>query len=82
MSFTCFHADPLDSVVAETGASGKVIKGYESKFYVAMVGDQVTDGSGYEAHVSDVATGLSYMQQRYMEPQLGMLLSVDPGDCL
>ncbi|MEW6385156.1 RHS repeat-associated core domain-containing protein [Stenotrophomonas hibiscicola] len=28
--------------------------------------------------MSDSVTGLSYMQQRYMDPQLGILLSVDP----
>ncbi|WP_275428567.1 RHS repeat-associated core domain-containing protein [Stenotrophomonas maltophilia] len=28
--------------------------------------------------MSDAATGLSYMQQRYMDPQLGMFLSMDP----
>ncbi|HEL4111666.1 TPA: RHS repeat-associated core domain-containing protein [Stenotrophomonas maltophilia] len=28
--------------------------------------------------MSDSATGLSYMQQRYMDPQLGVFLSVDP----
>lgn len=28
--------------------------------------------------MSDSATGLSYMQQRYMDPQLGIFLSVDP----
>ena len=38
----------------------------------------VTDGPGYTGHVSDSATGLSYMQQRYMDPQLGVFLSVDP----
>lgn len=43
-----------------------------------MVGGQVTDGPGYTGHVSDSATGLSYMQQRYMDPQLGVFLSVDP----
>ncbi|MEN5367430.1 hypothetical protein ABE571_13645 [Stenotrophomonas sp. TWI273] len=28
--------------------------------------------------MSDSATGLSYMQQRYMDSQLGVFLSVDP----
>ncbi|WP_324187387.1 RHS repeat-associated core domain-containing protein, partial [Stenotrophomonas sp. MH181796] len=28
--------------------------------------------------MSDAATGLSYMQQRYMDPQLGVFLSMDP----
>ena len=42
------------------------------------MGGQVKDGPGYTGHVSDLATGLSYMQQRYMDPQLGVFLSVDP----
>lgn len=39
---------------------------------------EITDRPGYSGHVSDAATGLSYMQQRYMDPQLGLFLSVDP----
>ncbi|HYQ49388.1 MAG TPA: RHS repeat-associated core domain-containing protein [Pseudomonas sp.] len=51
---------------------------YDYEPYGGVVGGQVTDGPGYTGHVSDSATGLSYMQQRYMDPQLGMFLSVDP----
>ena len=36
------------------------------------------DGPGYTGHVQDAATGLTYMQQRYYDPQLGGFLSVDP----
>jgi RHS repeat-associated protein len=75
---TYIHTDALGSVVAETDANGNVIKRYDYEPYGAMVGGQVTDGPGYTGHVSDSATGLSYMQQRYMDPQLGMFLSVDP----
>ncbi|MHC1652682.1 RHS repeat domain-containing protein [Stenotrophomonas maltophilia] len=46
--------------------------------YDAELGGLVKDGLGYTGHVSDSATGLSYMQQRYMDPQLGVFLSVDP----
>ena len=38
----------------------------------------VIDGTGYTGHVMDQATGLTYMQQRYYDPQLGRFLSVDP----
>jgi len=68
----------LGSVVAESDANGNVIKRYDYEPYGAVVGGQVTDGPGYTGHVSDAATGLSYMQQRYMDPQLGVFLSVDP----
>ncbi len=35
-------------------------------------------GPGYAGHVTDVATGLSYMQQRYYDPIGGRFLSTDP----
>ncbi len=75
---TYIHTDALGSVVAESGANGNVIKRYAYEPYGAIVGGRVTDGPGYTGHVSDSATGLSYMQQRYMDPQLGVFLSVDP----
>lgn len=75
---TYIHTDALGSVVAESDANGNVIKRYDYEPYGAVVGGEVTDGPGYTGHVSDQATGLSYMQQRYMDPQLGMFLSVDP----
>jgi len=75
---TYIHTDALGSVVAESDANGNVIKRYDYEPYGAVVGGQVTDGPGYTGHVSDAATGLSYMQQRYMDPQLGRFLSVDP----
>ena len=75
---TYIHTDALGSVVAESDANGNVIKRYDYEPYGAVVGGQVTDGPGYAGHVTDSATGLSYMQQRYMDPQLGLFLSVDP----
>ncbi|WP_313207225.1 RHS repeat-associated core domain-containing protein [Stenotrophomonas sp.] len=75
---TYIHTDALGSVVAESDANGNVIKRYDYEPYGAVVGGEVTDGPGYTGHVSDSATGLSYMQQRYMDPQLGVFLSVDP----
>ena len=77
-TITYIHTDALGSVVAESDANGNVIKRYDYEPYGAVVGGQVTDGPGYAGHVSDSATGLSYMQQRYMDPQLGVFLSVDP----
>ncbi|MET4616854.1 RHS repeat-associated protein [Stenotrophomonas sp. 2619] len=55
-----------------------MIERYDYEPCGAVVGGQATDGPGYNVHVSDAATGLSYMQQRYMDPQLGVFLSVDP----
>lgn len=75
---TYIHTDALGSVVAESDANGNVTKRYDYEPYGAVVSGQVTDGPGYTGHVSDATTGLSYMQQRYMDPQLGVFLSVDP----
>lgn len=46
--------------------------------YGDVLSGAVEDGPGYTGHVSDSATGLSYMQQRYMDPEAGVFLSVDP----
>jgi RHS repeat-associated protein len=75
---TYIHTDALGSVVAKSDASGKVIERISYEPYGAVVGAPVADGPGYTGHVSDAATGLSQMQQRYMDPQLGMFLSIDP----
>ncbi len=72
------HTDALGSPVAVTDANGVVIERTVYEPYGAVVGGQVKDGPGYTGHVSDSATGLSYMQQRYMDPEVGSFLSVDP----
>lgn len=46
--------------------------------YGAVVGDAKGDRPGFTGHVSDSVTGLTYMQQRYYDPQIGGFLSVDP----
>ncbi|MFF2049634.1 RHS repeat domain-containing protein [Stenotrophomonas bentonitica] len=75
---TYIHTDALGSVVAKSDANGNVIERITYEPYGAVVGAPVADGPGYTGHVSDSATGLSYMQQRYMDPQLEMFLSVGP----
>lgn len=71
------HTDALGSVVAITNSSGAVVERNQFEPY----GEDLTgikDGPGYTGHVSDAATGLSYMQQRYYDPQVGRFLSSDP----
>lgn len=75
---TYIHTDALGSVVAESDANGNVIKRYDYEPYGAVAGGQITDGPGYTGHVSDSATGLSYMQQRYYDSDTGRMLSIDP----
>lgn len=77
-TITYIHTDALGSPVAETDAAGSVIRRTTYEPYGAAVGELVADGPGYTGHVTDASTGLSYMQQRYMDSQLGVFLSVDP----
>lgn len=72
------HTDALGSPVAITDASGNVIERTVYEPYGAVVNRPLKDGLGYTGHVTDSGTGLSYMQQRYMDPQFGMFLSADP----
>lgn len=72
------HTDALGSVVAVTDASGAVTEQREYEPYGAQLTPVVQDGPGYTGHVQDAATGLVYMQQRYYDPELGKMLSVDP----
>ena len=71
------HADALGSPVASTNGSGAVVERKQFEPYGASVG-AATDGVGYTGHMMDAGTGLAYMQQRYMDPQLGVFLSADP----
>ena len=77
-TFEYIHTDALGSPVAVTNANGVVIERTAYEPYGAVVGGQVKDGPGYTGHVSDSATGLSYMQQRYYDPGLGIFVSADP----
>lgn len=75
---TYLHTDALGSIVAESDSNGTVTSRVSYYPYGEVVGVSPQDGPGYGGHVSDSETGLSYMQQRYMDPQLGLFLSVDP----
>ncbi len=72
------HTDALGSPVAVTNESGMVIERHDYEPYGAVIGKPHFQGIGYTGHVQDAATGLTYMQQRYYDPQVGLFLSVDP----
>ncbi|GGK11723.1 hypothetical protein GCM10011394_21210 [Luteimonas terricola] len=72
------HTDALGSPVAVTNAAKVLIESSEYEPYGQVVNKPLFDGPGYTGHVQDAATGLTYMQQRYYDPQLGVFLSVDP----
>lgn len=72
------HTDALGSPVAISDATGAIIERTLYEPYGAVVGDAKGDRPGFTGHVSDLATDLTYMQQRYYDPQIGGFLSVDP----
>jgi len=72
------HLDTLGSPVAVTDASGAVIERSYYDPYGELRNRPLKDGIGYAGHVSDSVNSLSYMQQRYYDPSLGVFLSVDP----
>jgi RHS repeat-associated protein len=72
------HLDALGSPVAVTDASGTVVERSYYEPYGELRNRPLTDGIGYAGHVSDSANNLSYMQQRYYDPSIGIFLSVDP----
>ncbi|MFY2763387.1 RHS repeat-associated core domain-containing protein [Arenimonas sp. MALMAid1274] len=73
------HTDALGSPVAETDAAGALIAGSRTNYdpFGGVIGKTI-NGIGYTGHVMDAGTGLTYMQQRYYDPQIGRFLSVDP----
>ncbi len=75
---TYYHTDALGSPVAQTDASGAVIKHTAYRPWGAPADGSYEQGPGYTGHVTDARTGLSYMQQRYYDPIAGRFLSVDP----
>jgi len=72
------HTDALGTPVAVTDANQHVVERSEYAPYGELLNRPLQDGPGYTGHVQDAATGLTYMQQRYYDPVLGLFLSVDP----
>ncbi|WP_241239509.1 RHS repeat-associated core domain-containing protein, partial [Xanthomonas sp. DAR33341] len=71
------HTDALGSPIAVTDTAGHVVERTDYQPYGTPIGKTV-DGIGYTGHAMDGATGLTYMQQRYYDQDLGRFLSVDP----
>jgi RHS repeat-associated protein len=72
------HTDALGTPVAVTGVAGAVLERSEYEPFGLQINGQMKDGPGYTGHVQDAATGMTYMQQRYYDAQIGRFLSVDP----
>lgn len=76
------HTDALGTPVAVTNSAGAVIERSVYEPYGQLINRPLTDGPGFTGHVQDAATGLTYMQQRYYDPQAAVFLSVDPVSAL
>lgn len=72
------HTDALGSPVAVTDASGNLIEREVYEPYGSPITRPPSDQPGFTGHVADSLTNLTYMQQRYYDPQIGRFLSVDP----
>ena len=77
-TITYVHNDALGSPIMKTNAAKAVVKTSEYEPYGKLLNGANDDRPGYTGHVMDSASGLTYMQQRYYDPQIGRFLSVDP----
>lgn len=71
------HTDALGSPVVRTSQT-RTPQWSEYEPYGKLVNRANDDLPGYTGHVMDATSGLTYMQQRYYDPGIGMFLSVDP----
>ena len=72
------HTDALGTPIAVTDANKALAQTSEYEPYGQLLNRALTDGPGFTGHVQDATTALTYMQQRYYDPQIGRFLSVDP----
>ncbi len=76
-----YHYDLLGSPVAATNEKGEVLWREEYSPYgnKLLNQDAMSDNArGYTGHVHDAETGLTYMQARYYDPEIGRFMSIDP----
>ena len=63
--------------MTESNTAGTVVRRHSYTPY-GEAWTAPVDGPGYTGHVMDAGTGLTYMQARYYDPEIGRFLSVDP----
>jgi len=78
VTLSYYHTDALGSPIAKTSSTGSVLETSEYEPYGKLLNRANDDRAGFTGHVMDAASGLTYMQQRYYDPQIGRFLSVDP----
>ncbi len=75
------HNDHLGSVAARTSSAGNLDGPVEhfTPFGMALTPNAANDNqAAFTGHIRDAATGLTYMQARYYDPNIGRFLSIDP----
>lgn len=75
---TYIHTDFLGSPVAESNSASTVTRIERYTPYSGPADMQLDVGPGFTGHATDVATGLTYMQQRYYDADIGRFISPDP----
>ena len=72
--------DLLGSPVAGTDATGAVSwrERYTPFGEKMLKPAQLDNQASFTGHIDDIATGLTYMQARYYDPNIGRFLSIDP----
>lgn len=64
--------------MAESNSAGTVTRIERYTPYSEPADMQLDVGPGFTGHATDVATGLTYMQQRYYDADIGRFISPDP----
>ncbi|MBB3228502.1 RHS repeat-associated protein [Luteibacter sp. Sphag1AF] len=77
-TITYYYTSPEGNLLATADAAGNVISSTDYRPYGSAALGVAAQGPGYTGHVSDIDTGLVYMQQRYYDPVIGRFLSTDP----
>lgn len=76
---TYLHTDTLGTVVRRTNAAGLELGPRQTwEPYGSLSNGQYLQAPGFTGHVSDVHSGLIYMQQRHYDPVAMRFMSVDP----
>ena len=78
VSVSYLHSDLLGTPIATTSVSASLTSVRQYEPFGLAVNETPYNRLGFTGHVEDGVTGLTYMQQRYYDPQVGQFLSRDP----
>lgn len=75
---TYYYTNEQGSPLATADASGTILTTSDYRPYGSQVLGSPVDGPGYTGHMTDLDSGLVYMQARYYDPEVGRFWSTDP----